>query len=100
MVAFGNAGFKHYQATAANKNLDRLMETVDAMNRVISGDASLGRGFCVGHSYFCSGDTIDDRWLSDLVEYELVPLITEYWFDEPSKVEQWSQKLRSVLLHD
>ncbi len=95
--AFGNAGFKRYQAALANKNLDRLVETVEAMNRIISDDASLGRGFCVGHSYFCSGDTIDDGWLSELVEYELIPLIKEYWFDELSKEEHWSRKLRGAI---
>nr|WP_242860401.1 DEAD/DEAH box helicase family protein [Desulfosporosinus sp. I2] len=95
--AFGSAGFKRYQATVANKNLDSLVGIVDAMNRVISSDASLGSGFCVGHSYFCTGDVIDDAWLSDLVEYELIPLIKEYWFDEPSKVEHWSQKLRGAI---
>ncbi|SDI51020.1 AAA family ATPase [Desulfosporosinus hippei] len=95
--AFASAGFKRYQATAANKNLDSLIGIVEAMNRVIASDASLGSGFCVGHSYFCTGDVINDGWLSDLVEYELIPLIKEYWFDEPSKVEHWSQKLRGAI---
>lgn len=95
--AFGSAGFKRYQATQANKNLNSLIGIVEAMNSVIASDASLGSGFCVGHSYFCTGDVIDDAWLLDLVEYELIPLIKEYWFDEPSKVEHWSQKLRGAI---
>lgn len=95
--AFGSAGFKRYQATAANKNLDSLIGIVESMNRVIVSDASLGSGFCIGHSYFCTEDVIDEVWLTDLVEYELIPLIKEYWFDEPSKVENWSQKLRGGI---
>ncbi|WP_407314238.1 AAA family ATPase [Desulfosporosinus sp. SB140] len=95
--AFGSVVFKRYQATVANKNLDSLVGIVDAMNRVIASDASLGSGFCVGHSYFCTVDVINEAWLSDLVEYELIPLIKEYWFDEPSKVEHWSQKLRGAI---
>lgn len=95
--AFATEGFRMYQASIANRKFDALIETVDAMNRYIAADASLGSGFRVGHSYFCTSDVVDDAWLSDVVEYELVPLIKEYWFDEPSKVEQWSQRLRGAI---
>jgi hypothetical protein len=70
---------------------------VTALNHTISEDPSLGSGFRIGHSYFCTGDIINDAWLSELVEFELVPLLQEYWFDEPSKIEQWSSKLRSAI---
>lgn len=95
--AFATEGFKTYQASIANRKFDSLIDTVAAMNKAISEDASLGSGFRVGHSYFCTGDVVDDAWLSGLVEYELVPLIKEYWFDEPSTVEQWMLKLRSAI---
>ena len=42
-------------------------------------------------------DTIDDSWLYGVVEYELIPLLKEYWFDEPMKVKDWSEKLRSTI---
>lgn len=95
--AFATEGFKTYQASIANRKFDLLIETVDAMNHFIAADGSLGSGFRVGHSYFCTNEMVDDAWLSDVVEYELLPLIKEYWFDEPSKVEQWSQKLRGAI---
>lgn len=95
--AFATEGFKKYQASIANRKFDSLIDTVSAMNKTISEDASLGSGFRVGHSYFCTREVINDAWLSDLVEYELVPLIKEYWFDEPSKVEQWTLKLRGAI---
>jgi len=95
--AFTSEGFKKYQASMANRKFDRLIDTVVAMNKTISEDASLGNGFRVGHSYFCTEEVVDDAWLSDLVEYELVPLIKEYWFDEPSKVDQWMLKLQSAI---
>ena len=65
---------------------------------MISNDESLGDGFCIGHSYFCnlSLDTIDDQVLSGIVEYELIPLLKEYWFDEPIKIRTWSNNLRSA----
>jgi hypothetical protein len=95
--AFNNEGFKEYQASIANRKFDNLINTVEALNKVITEDPSLGDGFRIGHSYFCTGEVVDDAWLSDLVEYELVPLIREFWFDEPSKVEQWILKLRGAI---
>lgn len=32
-----------------------------------------------------------------VVEYELIPLIQEYWYDEPSKVENWIYKLKEAV---
>ncbi|MBP1743825.1 MAG: GTPase subunit of restriction endonuclease [Firmicutes bacterium] len=95
--AFDTEGFKTYQSSIANRKFDNVIETVISMNKAISEDASLGRGFRVGHSYFCTDDIVDDAWLSDLVEYELLPLIREYWFDESSKVEHWALKLRGAV---
>lgn len=96
--AFENEGFKQYQGTISNEKFDRLIDTIVTLNRAIVEDASLGSGFRIGHSYFSSNENIDDVWLSEIVEYELIPLITEYWFDEPSKIEYWTGKLRGALL--
>ena len=95
--AFETEGFKTYQSTIANNKFDKLIETVSSLNKIISEDASLGSGFRIGHSYFCTGEVVDDAWLSDLVEYEFIPLIKEYWFDEPFKVEQWTLNLQGAI---
>ena len=67
------------------------------MNNVIAADDSLGEGFCIGHSYFCNIEAVTDTTLSNIVEYELVPLLKEYWFDEPIKVKDWTNNLRSAI---
>jgi flagellar biosynthesis GTPase FlhF len=97
--AFESDGFKKYQEKTATIKFDRLIDTVVALNREITQDTSLGSGFRIGHSYFCTEDKIDDKWLFENVEFELIPLIKEYWFDEPSKIEQWVGKLRGAI-HD
>ena len=38
-----------------------------------------------------------DSWLKSVVEYEVIPLIKEYWFDEPVKIRDWSSTLRSAI---
>ena len=69
------------------------------LNRHISDDDTLGEGFCIGHSYFCNlnKEDISAQKLSMIVEYELIPMLKEYWFDEPSMVKQWSENLRSAI---
>jgi hypothetical protein len=95
--AFQSDGFKARQAAIQNTKFETLVSTVESLNKAIGEDASLGIGFCIGHSYFCTNEIVDDAWLSSVIEYELVPLLNEYWFDEPSKVESWSARLRGVL---
>ena len=96
---FTTDGFRKYRMSLKNEKFDKLIACVESLNNVISNDESLGDGFCIGHSYFCNllPDTIDDQVLSGIVEYELIPLLKEYWFDEPIKVKDWSSNLRSAI---
>ena len=96
---FTTDGFREYRMSLENEKFDKLIACVESLNNVISNDDSLGDGFCIGHSYFCNllPDTINDQILSGIVEYELIPLLKEYWFDEPTKVKDWSSNLRSAI---
>ena len=96
---FETPGFREYRMALDNEKFNKLINCVENLNKVISTDESLGEGFCIGHSYFCNlqPDTIDDKWLYGVVEYELIPLLNEYWFDEPMKVKEWSENLRSAI---
>ena len=96
---FATDGFEAYKLGLENEKFDRLIACVENLNNAISIDESLGEGFCIGHSYFCnlSAETIDEQVLSGIVEYELIPLLKEYWFDEPTKVENWIGRLRSAI---
>lgn len=96
---FETEGFKAYKSSLDNVKFDRLIACVESLNKVIADDESLGEGFCIGHSYFCNldPDAIYDKALSGIIEYELVPLLKEYWFDEPAKVRNWAENLRSAI---
>lgn len=95
--AFSSDGFKKYIADKNNEKLGKLIEVVENLNVAISNDESLGDGFRIGHSYFCTTKEITDGWLKSVVEYEVIPLLKEYWFDEPTKVRDWSANLRSAI---
>lgn len=96
--AFETDGFKKYEQTIKNPNFKKLINCVKKLNEVIINDESLGKGFCIGHSYFCNlSKDISDKELIDIIEFELIPLIKEYWFDDQSKVNEWTCNLREAI---
>ena len=95
--AFESEGFREYQYGLENDKFNKLIDCVISLNQRIADDESLGEGFCIGHSYFCDIEEIKENTLTDIVEYEIIPLLKEYWFDEPSKVKEWSDRLRSAV---
>ncbi len=95
--AFSSDGFKDYLTNKNSEKLEKLVNVVELLNNNISNDESLGDGFRIGHSYFCTDGEVTDTWLKSVVEYEVIPLIKEYWFDEPAKVRDWSSTLRSAI---
>jgi len=92
--AFDSDGFKNYQSTLNNKIFDKLIEQIKILNAEISADKTLGKGFCIGHSYFCNCKVED---LRSIVDYEILPLLEEYYFDYAEKVRRWEKILRSVF---
>ena len=97
--AFDTEGFRKYCEQKNNSKFDKLITTIKRLNEAIETDETLGRGFFIGHSYFCTKNDfeIDDLWLSSVVDYELVPLLSEYWFDDLSKVKEWTTILRGAI---
>ena len=94
---FHTEGFRRYREGLNSGKFDYLIRCVEQLNTAIASDESLGEGFCIGHSYFCNLKAADDQSLSAIVEYELIPLLKEYWFDEPVKVKIWAENLRSAI---
>ncbi len=96
---FASDGFMEYRKSLDNPKLDELVACVAKLNDDIAADETLGEGFAIGHSYFCGLDkeSATDAKLSAIVEYELIPLIKEYWFDDQVKVREWSDALRRTV---
>ena len=97
---FETEGFKAYQKGLGNEILDKLVAVVERLNEEIKNDSSLGKGFCIGHSYFCGLKNPKDctvSWMREVVEYDILPMLEEYWFDSPAQVAKWESELRGVL---
>ena len=77
-------------------NINVITQKMNSLNSIIRKDDSLGEGFEIGHSYFCSYSTGNQkRWLDNVFKYEIIPLIKEYWFDNPEKIAQYSDEILS-----
>ncbi|MBE6472179.1 MAG: AAA family ATPase [Coriobacteriaceae bacterium] len=96
---FSSDGFVTYRDGLGSAKLNNLLACVVRLNEDIAKDETLGEGFCIGHSYFCGmkAEDVTDAKLSAIVEYELIPMLREYWFDEPGKVREWADALRRSI---
>lgn len=96
---FSSEGFMTYQNGLNNETFKELIEQIKKLNKEIADDSSLGRGFQIGHSYFCGCEPADctTDWMRSVVEFDILPTLAEYWFDNNNKLETWIKALRGVF---
>ena len=92
---FENTSFSEYVDKQHDPHLNHLVKAIIELNKVIASDDSLGSGFCIGHSYLCELGTHYN--LESIVEYDIIPMLREYWFDNDERFNLESQKLRNAL---
>lgn len=95
---FATPAFReHLERLGATAGLiERIVVRLTQLNAEIAADrANLGPGFCIGHSFFADfpagGDGED--WYRDVIAADILPLLNEYWFDDPDRVERWERRL-------
>lgn len=94
---FDSEGFIRYQNSLNNDTFNELVSKVKDLNKEIALDKSLGKGFCIGHSYFCGRDICTEDWLHSIVDYDIIPMLSEYWFDDNAKLQRWENILQGVF---
>jgi 5-methylcytosine-specific restriction protein B len=93
--AFENSSFKEYIEEKHDPRLNNLVKALKELNKVIADDDSLGNGFCIGHSYLCN---LEEKYdLESIVEYDIVPMLREYWFDNDERFNNEARKLRDAI---
>lgn len=99
--AFENSGFEEMITNIGSEKLRNLIRCVRDLNNDIADDSSLGKGFRIGHSYFCGLDGMDsikaEEELKEILRFDIAPTLQEYWFDNPEKAEEWVKKLMKNL---
>ena len=96
---FSSAQFRTTLAEGgcAKDLIDHLENRLNALNETILKDTrDLGMGYRIGHSFFCPAEnqTPDAAWLDDIIEFEVAPLLREYWIDRPDHAKAEIEKLR------
>lgn len=94
---FDSEGFMRYVNSLDDETLNELLARVKELNEEISLDKSLGKGFCIGHSYFCGQDKCTEEWLESIVKFEILPMLGEYWFDDSNRLQRWESTLLGVF---
>jgi len=94
---FDSDGFLEYQHELENETLNELITRVIELNKEITLDKSLGKGFCVGHSYFCEQRICTNEWMHSIVDFDILPMLREYWFDDSVKLQRWENILHGVF---
>lgn len=88
---------EHFKAWLLDRYMpDALVSLVSsrmsALNAMIASDPLLGESYQVGHSFFCPvGDDFSDldrAWYDSIVNTEVLPLLREYWFDNPKRASE------------
>ncbi len=96
---FGEKFVQHLSAQGVTEGgIKMIVEKINALNQLIEEDIHLGKGFKIGHSYFCDFDKTffdhENEWLENIFTFELVPLLREYWFDDEAKINRALEKIQ------
>ena len=84
-----------------NKNIDKdlinkIIEKFIKLNETIKTDKTLGKGYAIGHSYFCNRKNLNKEDYEDIINYEIAPTLREYWFDNEDKAEKEIKELLNI----
>jgi hypothetical protein len=91
---FETAAFStHLECHGLNPvQIHHIRTQMATLNQEIATDeANLGTGYRIGHSFFTPVVQVTDfnKWFRAIVRYEIMPLLEEYWIDDPKKVKQF-----------
>ena len=99
--AFDTENFaEHLKENGISEQLiNQIKDKFTELNNYITDEtkSNLGKGFCVGHSYFCSKphkDQSEEDWYNCILSFEINDLLEEYWWDEKQKADDWINKLK------
>ena len=75
--------------------VNHISEKLKGLNKQIQEEGNLGKGFAIGHSYFCNINGVSDipKWYNRIIKNEIAPMLQEYWFDDRDKATKTANKL-------
>jgi 5-methylcytosine-specific restriction protein B len=77
--------------------INKITKFFERINTQISEDEKLGRHYQVGHSYFMTKDKLDEQGLNRIWKYAIKPILEEYYFEDPEKIEAFKESLEKLV---
>lgn len=97
--AFNKDSFKEFLISSGVSE-ELTLKIIDAMNflnqEIENDDVELGKGYRIGHSYFCNINNLEDqqKWYERIIKFEIKPLLEQYWFDNTKKVSELIERIK------
>ncbi len=106
--AFRTKAFEKYRDNMKSELFNKVIDCVIALNESIKKAPSLGGEFCIGHSYFCISKKNNkqeyedclkniETWLKNVIDYEIIPLLKAYCFDDEKTFKELSTPLLNIF---
>lgn len=95
--AFNTTKFNLYlenQMELEKEQIIKINNVMERVNNIIK--STLDEQFRIGHSYFIAKkeDINDfDTWYKEVVKYEIMPMLEEYYFDDNNKIHEFKEIL-------
>lgn len=88
-----NTKFKEHlkNKEVSEELIDKINKKFSELNKTI--DKTLGKGYAIGHSYFCNRENLNENDYKEIINYEIAPTLREYWFDNEKIAEDKIKKL-------
>lgn len=87
--AFDRPQFRRFLEDRCGISLtNHIVNRFGELNKSIVEDKDLGPGFEIGHSYFCAAPPAAEdveKWYNFILDFEIEPLLAEYWADSGRK---------------
>jgi 5-methylcytosine-specific restriction protein B len=84
---------KYNNSENSSTSVEAIVTNLRKINELISSYSGLGSDFQIGHSFFLKSEKLDSDVLEWIWKYDLHPLLKEYFFEEPSEIENIKTEL-------
>lgn len=80
--------------------LEKILNIIDNINQSILEDETLGKNYMIGHSYFCNLEELSKNDINEIINFDIIPLIEEYWINNESKFLEFKNELLGAIEYD
>ena len=96
---FNSKKFKNYlqKNEISDYMVQLIQDRIGDLNSEIAEERFLGPGFQIGHSFFCEKlyGQKEKEWYKIIINSQIIPLLEEYYFDKPERINKMKKKLLS-----